>query len=165
MTWKTSWDHCRQCQSSYAIDSLCSLQGLHSCLCACIVITIKHKIHRNVKMKRCYWCVLTLVPMLFNTPGVFNAKKSSREADLNHRPKDDNLLFQLQSSALPTELSRDALIGRKIRWLLLACGIETCIVCLMVLLLIALPLRFCFYVFALCNSWHITTLLMAGIGM
>ena len=44
-----------------------------------------------------------------------SASKSSREADLNHRPKDVNLYFQLQSSALPTELSRDALIGRKIR--------------------------------------------------
>ena len=102
--------------------------------------------------------------MFFNTPGVFKAKKSSREADLNHRPKDVNLLFQLQSSALPTELSRDALMRRKIRRHLVAFGIET-LVCLMVLLLIALPLRLCLYVFALCNSRHITTLLMAGIGM
>ena len=40
--------------------------------------------------------------------------KSSREADLNHRPKDVNMIFQLQSSALPTELSRDGVTGRKI---------------------------------------------------
>ena len=43
-----------------------------------------------------------------------NASKSSREADLNHRPKDVNLYFQLQSSALPTELSRDVSKGQKI---------------------------------------------------
>ena len=37
-----------------------------------------------------------------------NQNSPSREADLNHRPKDRCLNIQLQSSALPAELSRVA---------------------------------------------------------
>ena len=44
--------------------------------------------------------------VIANSDEIWNKNVPSREADLNHRPKDHWIIIQLQSSALPAELSR-----------------------------------------------------------
>ena len=57
-------------------------------------------------------CLGTILISFIN---IYEKVNASREADLNHRPKDHCLSYvQLQSSALPAELSRVACIWRPI---------------------------------------------------
>ena len=61
------------------------------------------RVYLWVWWKRCRYCVSWITCDLMDTK---NKTLPSREADLNHRPKDHWLNIRLQSSALPAELSR-----------------------------------------------------------